>query len=138
MLGWWGRLVAWLLVLGTIGVSVFFVWAYALQFGAEKTSRWLTSLVVTFLTSILVVEPIMVGFRFDMFYFFFKSSVITTISRTEFSLRSGQVGQEVIPNVDIPYEHILQEYVKLYLLLTGLSGTEHCFTYINLGFPVYL
>ncbi|XP_063886174.1 polycystin-1-like protein 2 isoform X1 [Scylla paramamosain] len=62
LLGWWGRLLAWLLVLAVIGVSVFFVWAYALQFGAEKTSRWLTSLIVTFLFSILVVEPLMVLF----------------------------------------------------------------------------
>lgn len=61
VLGWWGRALAWLLVLAVVGVAIFFVWAYALQFGAEKTSRWLTSLIVTFLTSILVVEPLMVN-----------------------------------------------------------------------------
>ncbi|XP_042863296.1 polycystic kidney disease protein 1-like 2 [Penaeus japonicus] len=60
VLPWWFRVVAWLLVLAVIGVSVFFVWAYALQFGAEKTSRWLTSLLVTFLASLLVIEPLMV------------------------------------------------------------------------------
>ncbi|XP_069998872.1 polycystin-1-like protein 2 [Penaeus vannamei] len=59
-LPWWFRVVAWLLVLAIIGLSVFFVWAYAMQFGAQKTSRWLTSLLVTFLASVLVIEPVMV------------------------------------------------------------------------------
>lgn len=54
-------MVAWLLVLAIMGLSVFFVWAYAMQFGAQKTSRWLTSLLVTFLASVLVIEPVMVG-----------------------------------------------------------------------------
>ncbi|XP_037778571.1 polycystic kidney disease protein 1-like 2 isoform X2 [Penaeus monodon] len=59
-LPWWFRPVAWLLVLAVVGVSVFFVWAYAMEFGAQKTSRWLTSLLVTFLTSLLIIEPVMV------------------------------------------------------------------------------
>ncbi|KAK4321943.1 hypothetical protein Pmani_007294 [Petrolisthes manimaculis] len=60
VLPWWCRILAWVLVIGVVVGSIFLVWAYALQFGGEKTSRWLSSFIVTFFISILVVEPLMV------------------------------------------------------------------------------
>ncbi|XP_023225224.1 uncharacterized protein LOC111626157 [Centruroides sculpturatus] len=57
---WWCRYVAWLICLASIFVSVFFLWAYGVQFGDEKTKKWVTSLLISFFTSILITQPIKV------------------------------------------------------------------------------
>ncbi|GIY80635.1 polycystic kidney disease protein 1-like 2 [Caerostris extrusa] len=42
----------------SIGASLFFMWAYGIAFGDEKTSKWLSSLVISFISSVLVTQPI--------------------------------------------------------------------------------
>ncbi|CAG0905453.1 unnamed protein product [Darwinula stevensoni] len=59
-LPWWFQIIAWLLVVACIGVSVFFLWAYGITFGNDKTTKWVTSLVTSFFSSILLVQPIKV------------------------------------------------------------------------------
>ncbi|CAG0896667.1 unnamed protein product [Darwinula stevensoni] len=59
-LPWWFMLVAWFLILVCIGVSVFFTWAYGIQFGNSKTLKWVTSLVISFFSSVLLVQPLKV------------------------------------------------------------------------------
>lgn len=54
------RYVAWFICLTSIFTSVFFIWAYGVQFGDEKTRKWITSLLVSFFTSVLVTQPIKV------------------------------------------------------------------------------
>ena len=60
MLPWWCRYVAWALCILSIVVSIFFLWAYGIQFGDEKTRKWITSLIISFFASILVTQPIKV------------------------------------------------------------------------------
>ncbi|XP_022236079.1 polycystic kidney disease protein 1-like 2 [Limulus polyphemus] len=57
---WWCLYLAWFVSLSTIAVSVFFLWGYGVQFGDEKTRKWVTSLLISFFTSILVTQPIKV------------------------------------------------------------------------------
>lgn len=57
-LPWWCVIFGWFFVLASIGVSIFFLWAYGIQFGNEKTSRWLTALVISFFSSVLLTQPI--------------------------------------------------------------------------------
>ncbi|KAK3877407.1 hypothetical protein Pcinc_017874, partial [Petrolisthes cinctipes] len=57
-LPWWMFLFGWLLVLVCIGASIFFLLMYGIMFGNYKTTKWLTSLVISFFTSILFVEPV--------------------------------------------------------------------------------
>lgn len=54
------RYLAWFLCALCIVVSIFFLWAYGIQFGDEKTRKWITSLIVSFFASILVTQPIKV------------------------------------------------------------------------------
>lgn len=54
------RYVGWLLCFIAIGVSIFFLWAYGIQFGDEKTRKWITSLIISFFASILITQPIKV------------------------------------------------------------------------------
>uniref|UniRef100_T1ISY4 PLAT domain-containing protein n=1 Tax=Strigamia maritima TaxID=126957 RepID=T1ISY4_STRMM len=59
-LPWWFRLIAWILCIGIIGATVFFLWAYGIQFGATKTKKWLTALVISFVSSVFITQPIKV------------------------------------------------------------------------------
>ncbi|CAM1317953.1 Uncharacterised protein g6856 [Pycnogonum litorale] len=59
-LPWWCVYVAWFLAVLSIGSSVFFLWAYGIQFGNEKTAKWFTSLIISTLCSIFLTQPIKV------------------------------------------------------------------------------
>ncbi|RWS14806.1 polycystic kidney disease protein 1-like protein 2-like protein [Dinothrombium tinctorium] len=60
MFPWWCRYIAWTLCVLSILVSIFFLWAYGIQFGDEKTRKWLTSLIISFFSSILITQPMKV------------------------------------------------------------------------------
>lgn len=60
LLPYWCRYVGWFLCILSIAVSVFFLWAYGIQFGDDKTRKWISSLIVSFFASILVTQPIKV------------------------------------------------------------------------------
>ncbi|KAG0419460.1 hypothetical protein HPB47_004076 [Ixodes persulcatus] len=73
MFPWWCRYVAWFFCLASIFVSIFFIWAYGVQFGDEKTRKWITSLLVSFFMSVLVTQPIKVFLLAIVFSSLFKS-----------------------------------------------------------------
>ncbi|KAG1652539.1 Polycystic kidney disease protein 1-like 2 [Nymphon striatum] len=56
----WCVYIAWALTVICIGVSLFFLWAYGITFGNDKTTKWFTSLIVSFLCSIFLTQPIKV------------------------------------------------------------------------------
>ena len=56
------RYIAWIICLGTIVTSIFFILAYGIAFGNDKTYQWLSSMIVSFFFAILVVEPLKVAF----------------------------------------------------------------------------
>ncbi|GBN97143.1 Polycystic kidney disease protein 1-like 2, partial [Araneus ventricosus] len=58
LLPWWCAYLSWFLVIASVGSSVFFLWAYGLQFGNIRTGKWLTSMVISFLSSVLLTEPL--------------------------------------------------------------------------------
>eukprot|EP00058_Branchiostoma_floridae_P020618 XP_002606108.1 hypothetical protein BRAFLDRAFT_88018 [Branchiostoma floridae] len=55
---WWGIIVAWILVFLAVGTSTTFVIFYGIQFGNETATKWITSMVVSFTSSVLVTQPI--------------------------------------------------------------------------------
>ncbi|XP_078692040.1 polycystin-1-like protein 2 [Branchiostoma floridae x Branchiostoma belcheri] len=57
---WWGVIVAWILVFLAVGTSTTFVIFYGIQFGNETATKWITSMVVSFSSSVLVTQPIKV------------------------------------------------------------------------------
>ena len=59
-LPWWFIIVGWILLwLATLTSAVFVVF-YGISFGDLKTKKWITSLVISFLTSIFLTQPIKV------------------------------------------------------------------------------
>ena len=52
--------IAWISCVGVIFVSVFYLWAYGVMFGNDKTYQWLTSLLAYFWSDLLIVEPLKV------------------------------------------------------------------------------
>jgi hypothetical protein len=73
MLPWYCRYIAWALCALSILVSIFFLWAYGIQFGDEKTRKWITSLIISFFASILVTQPIKVFITAMILSTLFKS-----------------------------------------------------------------
>ena len=59
-LPWPFRILAWVLCVGLTGTSVFFVWAYGISFGNDKTYQWLASVIFSIFFDILVKEPVKV------------------------------------------------------------------------------
>ena len=55
------RYIAWILCLGSIGTSCFFLIGYGITFGNDKTHQWLTSMIVSFFFGLLIIEPIKVA-----------------------------------------------------------------------------
>ncbi|KAF8772030.1 Polycystic kidney disease protein 1-like 2 [Argiope bruennichi] len=58
LLPWWCAHLSWCLVILSVASSVFFLWAYGLQFGNIRTGKWLTSMVISLLSSVLLTEPL--------------------------------------------------------------------------------
>ncbi|XP_063584721.1 polycystin-1-like protein 2 [Penaeus indicus] len=57
-LPWWCVIVAWVLCVISIGTAVFFLWAYGIQFGNDKATKWLTALITSIFSSALFTQPI--------------------------------------------------------------------------------
>nr|XP_045593938.1 polycystic kidney disease protein 1-like 2 [Procambarus clarkii] len=57
-LPWWFMLIAWALAVVCISVSCFFLLMYGITFGNEKTTKWISALIISFFTEILLQEPI--------------------------------------------------------------------------------
>ncbi|KAK7024484.1 hypothetical protein SK128_010796 [Halocaridina rubra] len=57
-LPWWTRIIAWILVWVCILASITFVYFYGISFGNTKATKWVTSLVISFFSSVLFVQPI--------------------------------------------------------------------------------
>lgn len=57
---WWFKIFAYILSILFASVSVFFVIVKGIQFGDDKVTKWLTSLIVYFLCSIFLTQPIQV------------------------------------------------------------------------------
>uniref|UniRef100_G3TAP4 Uncharacterized protein n=1 Tax=Loxodonta africana TaxID=9785 RepID=G3TAP4_LOXAF len=59
-LPWWCLLVGWLLVAATSGVAAFFTMLYGLHYGRASSLKWLISMVVSFVESVFVTQPLKV------------------------------------------------------------------------------
>ena len=65
MLPWWCVYVAWVLVALTVTLSAFFTILYSFEWGGNKSSAWLTSFFLSFIQSVLFIQPIKVGTHLD-------------------------------------------------------------------------
>ena len=58
---WWFKSFAYLISLLISGISLFFVVIKGIEFGEEKVAKWLTSLFVSFLSSLVLTQPLTVN-----------------------------------------------------------------------------
>ena len=61
---WWFKIIAYIISFIFASVSLFFVAIKGITFGNEKVSKWLTSVVISFFSSILFTQPLQVNFDF--------------------------------------------------------------------------
>jgi hypothetical protein len=59
---WWFIFLAYGLCLMLVGISIIFLIARGIEFGDEKTQKWLTSILSGFFSSILLTQPLKVKF----------------------------------------------------------------------------
>ncbi|NXK89486.1 PK1L2 protein, partial [Formicarius rufipectus] len=59
-LPWWFVFIGWFLVATTSGVSGFFTMLYGLHYGRENSIKWLISMVISFLESLFITQPLKV------------------------------------------------------------------------------
>ncbi len=59
---WWCIFIAYGLCAIVVGVSIVFIIARGIEFGDEKTQKWLTSVLSGFFSSILLTQPLKVTF----------------------------------------------------------------------------
>ena len=57
----WVIYIAWFLVAVSVIASAFFTILYSMEWGFDKSSKWLTSFFLGFLESVLLVQPLKVG-----------------------------------------------------------------------------
>ena len=57
---WWFKFIAYVLSYAFIAVSIFFIIVKGIEFGNEKVEKWLTSIVMSFVTSVFLVQPLQV------------------------------------------------------------------------------
>ena len=57
---WWFKIIAYVLSFAFAGVSLFFVIVKGIEFGDDKVTKWLTSLIVSFLSSVILTQPLQV------------------------------------------------------------------------------
>ena len=72
----WFKLIAYILSFMISSASIVFIIFQGITFGDEKVQKWLTSLLVSFLASIFLTQPIQVSFFAFMLVMIFKSSTI--------------------------------------------------------------
>ena len=87
---WWFKIIAYLISFVFAGVSIFFVIIKGIEFGDEKVTKWLTSLIVSFLSSILLTQPLQVCtfFRFKYINLFRSKFYIFKVAMVTFFLVS--------------------------------------------------
>ena len=59
---WWFKIIAYFISFVFASVSLFFVVIKGIEFGDEKVTKWLTSLIISFFTSVLLTQPLQVIF----------------------------------------------------------------------------
>ena len=73
-LPWWCSIIAWMLLWTTVGVCVAFVTFYGIMFQDDKCKKWISSMVVSFLTSVLFTQPVKVLLLALFFALVFKKT----------------------------------------------------------------
>ncbi|KAL3314593.1 polycystic kidney disease 1-like 2 [Cichlidogyrus casuarinus] len=60
LLPWQMRILAWIIIFLTLATSVFFVTFYGISFGDTACGKWLSTLTISFLVGIFVIQPLKV------------------------------------------------------------------------------
>jgi hypothetical protein len=74
LLPWWCRIVAFFICIVLIAISIFFILIKGIEFGEIKAKKWLTSLLVSFLASVFITQPLKVVLVASFCILLFRSS----------------------------------------------------------------
>ncbi|XP_078575675.1 polycystin-1-like protein 2 [Branchiostoma floridae x Branchiostoma japonicum] len=72
LLPWWFAYIGFILVFVTTNTAAFFVMLYTFEFGREKTEAWLLIFLTSFLSDLLLLQPVKILAMAALFAVFFK------------------------------------------------------------------
>lgn len=78
--------VAWILIFLSVSISCFFVLLYSLEWGKEKSEEWLTAMLISFIQSITLIQPIKVRIREILIFLFLINKFQNTVVYLTFFL----------------------------------------------------
>ncbi|XP_077979542.1 polycystin-1-like protein 2 [Glandiceps talaboti] len=106
-LAWYWSYIAWVLVFLSIVVSGIFIIMYSMQWGGDKSHRWLTSIVASILSSLVIIEPIKIIFMALMVSLIFKKP--TEYKRDEVDRDSKEEIKEPKVNASVMKKQIKED-----------------------------
>lgn len=84
-LPWWFKIIGYLMAFCIVVVCLFFIIVRGITFGDDLCRKWLTSFIISVLTSIFLTQPIQVGF----YDYFIESSLNNLILKRSCCFRSS-------------------------------------------------
>ena len=60
---WWCVIIAWVLVALSTAGAAFFTILYSFQWGQEKSTAWLTTFLLSFFQSVVLIQPLKVKYK---------------------------------------------------------------------------
>ncbi|RNA30894.1 polycystic kidney disease 1-like 2 [Brachionus plicatilis] len=98
---WWVKILAYILSVIFATVSLFFIIIKGISFGDEKVTKWLTSFLVSILTSFLLTQPIQVAaITFLLVLIFRKADSLTNFDDSIELENHYQPSEETAPATD--------------------------------------
>ncbi|XP_035698742.1 polycystic kidney disease protein 1-like 2 [Branchiostoma floridae] len=74
LLPWWFAYIGFILVFVTTNTAAFFVMLYTFEFGREKTEAWLLIFLTSFLSDLILLQPVKILAMAALFAVFFKKA----------------------------------------------------------------
>ena len=71
-LPWWCVIIGWIMLWVTVGLCLAFITFYAIMFQDEKCRKWITSMLISFVTSVFLTQPLKVILLALLFAVIFK------------------------------------------------------------------
>ncbi|XP_062602879.1 uncharacterized protein LOC134264616, partial [Saccostrea cucullata] len=121
----WVRRIAWFVVFLSVLTSAFFLLLYSMEWGIAKSEEWLSSFLLSFLESLLCVDPLKVLLISAVFALIFRKMAdesvppkvefekLQSVSKTQFKTKSREGFNALVNNIVTSQKPLSEEQVAI-------------------------